>query len=194
MNVTQSLSMLYSQLSSNSSSALHSSNLPTTQANLDNSLAFASQTNQERNVTLANKLSLEQKMLLQLNMYNYQYPSQIGQQSSYYKSDSMENIINEANQSVRRPITGCKNFTIKSKFNPSISSSSSSSTASSQSANPKQASFPFKHVTSVEISADHSFSSSFLPAYLSPILKYSRKVFVGGLPPDIDESKIFSFS
>ncbi len=176
MNVTQSLSNLYSQFSSQSSN--------TNASQVFNSLASATHhMDQERNIASgSHHLSLEQKMLLQLNMYSYQYPSQIGPSCSY-NGNSAENYVGDMSQSVRRPITGCKNFSMKSKYNPLMSSSSSTIS--------KSTSFPFKHVNSTDFLPEESISSSssFVPAFLSPVLKYSRKVFVGGLPPDIDESK-----
>jgi hypothetical protein len=187
MNVTQSLSSLYSQLSSSSSSSQGSINQHAFQVNSYNPLPLENHFEQEK--TLDHQLSLEQKMLIQLNMRNFQYPNQIGQQSTNTAYNNHLNDLSASSEAtgqlVRRPITGCNNFSTKNKYKqPSLSSSSQVNLA-------KQALFPFKHVIPMitELPTTDAFSSPFLPSFLSPILKYSRKVFVGGLPPDIDESK-----
>ncbi len=186
MNVTQSLSSLYSQLSSSSSSSSSSQgsiNQHAFQLNSYNPLALANHFEQERPMAFDHQLSLEQKMLIQLNMHNFQYPSQIGQQSAHLNDTGASSEA--SGQLVRRPITGCNNFSTKNKYKQSSLSSSSHVNLA------KQALFPFKHVIPMmnELSTSDAFPSPFLSSFLSPLLKYSRKVFVGGLPPDIDESK-----
>ena len=83
-------------------------------------------------------------------------------------SNNNNNNMNDKNSSLfqlnRRPITGFNNSNRAAKN---------------------------KFKTNHQISACQPFMS---PVLASPSGKYSRKVFVGGLPPDIDESKFFFLS
>ena len=180
MNVSHSISSLYSQLSDSSSSlSSNLSGLPATAS--QNSLACSTYVPSDDQLSSSSSsspftLSLEQQIYMQLNMHRYQC-SKPNLSSSV--SHAPLYAINNDNETNQRPITGFNNFAVKNK---------SRAVALTAACNPRSFVSPLKQVFSTTTFAD---PLAFLPALTLPLV-YSRKVFVGGLPPDIDESKLAS--
>ena len=185
MNITQSLSSLSSQQSNSSSSSLGSLiNSPMQQQQQS---SFASSNVNDYSPLMVSSLvscfnenisspftnsfehyttnqqqqyqSLEQKMHMQLQLQKANFLAA----RNATTSNAIQPCPHEP-QTSRRPITGFNNFSLKNNSN----------------------NYKLKPITANANATMATHAPSFT---VSPNLKFSRKVFVGGLPPDIDESK-----
>lgn len=128
------------------------------------------------NFALFNNNELNNQNLQSFNMLNQQ--QQQYQQTGIYQHDQLM-----FNQSNKRAITGSNNFqnqNIMFNNNNSKKSNSYHHNHNNQRTVNKQ---------NTKFSSQNSISSSLISNNFNSNAIYSRKVFIGGLPPDIDESK-----